>query len=245
MGLRTTYQEDPELFEESCNTLLSDLSLYQQDSEIRENIFCALGNSMIPVVEYRYPNLWRNSWALFLAGLNNESLGEKAEYYLECMIHEKDPLERDNEYNNEVRDQAIDYYISPALLEKNEKLFERGFNGVCKRLKEQYKELTGRIKSGTYKEGDNAMDESEIEKDIFTLLGILHNCMTCELEESRPDLHDEGMDSLKGLSSYNMTLTLGQIPGTKMDVPESFKKITQKAIEIGISKTLSREYQQE
>jgi hypothetical protein len=265
-NLPKVYDENLEFFKKSCNSVI-DMFVEEEDPKVRKNIFCALGDSMGPRVEEKYPELWEKSLQLFESTEEQGPFRDKANHYLLCMIFGQDPVEVENSKarskkhkktmkrivrldSNDPSDKKLltkklHKYIYPELLDENEIIFELGFRAVYKRLGYEYGELTNVIKSSTSEEADLSSRISEIEDGIVALLEVLDSCMTLRLKEFKRALYNEGINALKGISSYSMTLTLGQIPGKEKDVPESFKKITQKAIEIVIKKALPREYQQE
>lgn len=260
-NLPKIFNENVELFEECCEEVI-EIFPEEQEPNIRENVFCALGDSMDPEVESVCPEIWERSMDLFSFYNEKGSLGKKANHYLLCMTFGQNPievqksivrrkkyksilkrirrLERYESSGKKLLTNKLHKYIYPELLDEQEVFFALGFNAVCSRLSHEYNRLTREIKSNPSGNEELEAENDEIVNGIITLIEVLDNCMTFELEERRPDLYQEGMNKIRKLSSYSMTLTLGQKPGEKIIVPDSFERVTKKAIEVGLKKGLKK-----
>lgn len=191
-GLRDMYEEKPEQFEKSCNQLLDNVPVYKQHPIITENLVIAIGDSMFFEIDYHYPEIFNKAWKVFEEGLEKEDFRDHAQHYLSCMDSGEDPLDVGislpaNEFTG-----AIDYYVSPNLLKKDEKLFEVGFKGVCSRIEQGHRELVSLAEQRLLANEDTTAARVEIADDLVTLLEILDSCMNPELKEKRLDLYERG-----------------------------------------------------
>lgn len=258
-----TYKENPELFSESCESILEIcLDPEVENDEVKENIFCALGDSMAPAVAQEYPQIWEVSLQLFESSSERGYLKKMANRYVGCMLFGQDPIELENSRarakyykklmkrvnrlnrndpaDKKILSKKLHKYINPELLEESEALFELGFVAVCDRLGHEYRQLERRYRSDSSFDDESAIEGREIADGIVILLDVLKNCMSEDLQKKRPDLFKRGVGRLARMSSYQMGI-FSEGPGSGGSIPFEFKRVTHKAINTGLNVTLSTE----